>query len=87
MLVATFVPLFASIADVYGRHPAIQSALALFFVGSALSTGAANIPMLLVGRGISGIGVAGLLTVCLHECLSSYRLFESSFLGGPYHYF
>ena len=63
------------IADVYGRHPAIQSALFLFFVGSALSTGAANIPMLLVGRGISGIGVAGLLTVSLYRCSSLQEVF------------
>ena len=61
-----FLPLFASIADVFGRHWALQTSLALFLIGSALSTGAQNMAMMLAGRGISGIGAAGLLTVNCH---------------------
>ncbi|KAF8553476.1 MFS general substrate transporter [Imleria badia] len=58
-----FLPLFASIADIYGRHFGLQLSLLFFLVGSALSTGAANMPMILAGRGIAGIGAAGLLTI------------------------
>ncbi|KAG1807430.1 major facilitator superfamily domain-containing protein [Suillus subaureus] len=37
--------------------------LLFFLVGSAFSTGAVNMTMLLIGRGIAGIGAAGLLTI------------------------
>ncbi|KAK7019671.1 hypothetical protein VNI00_018016 [Paramarasmius palmivorus] len=58
-----FLPLFASVADIYGRHFAIQTSLIFFIIGSALSTGAQNMEMMLSGRAIAGIGAAGLLTV------------------------
>ena len=58
-----FLPLFASVADIYGRHFAMQSSLVFFIFGSALSTGAHNMEMMLAGRAIAGIGAAGLLTV------------------------
>ena len=59
-----FLPLFASIADIYGRHFAMQLSLIFFLFGSALSTGARNMQMMLAGRAVAGIGAAGLLTVC-----------------------
>jgi MFS family permease len=59
-----FLPFFAAIADTYGRHFGLQISLLLFLLGSALSTGAVNMPMVLAGRGIAGVGAAGLLTVC-----------------------
>ncbi|KIJ59849.1 hypothetical protein HYDPIDRAFT_177654 [Hydnomerulius pinastri MD-312] len=58
-----FLPFFASIADIYGRHFGLQLSLLFFLVGSALSTGAVTMAMVLVGRGIAGVGAAGLLTV------------------------
>lgn len=69
-----FLPLFASIADIYGRHFGLQLSLLFFLVGSALSTGAVNMPMILAGRGIAGIGAAGLLTVRSFPCLHSRGL-------------
>ncbi|KAG6328647.1 hypothetical protein ID866_10442, partial [Astraeus odoratus] len=58
-----FLPFFAAVADVYGRHFGIQVSLLFFLVGSALSTGAVNMAMVLAGRGIAGVGAAGLLTI------------------------
>ncbi|KAH7929259.1 MFS general substrate transporter [Leucogyrophana mollusca] len=60
---AAFLPLFASAADVYGRHLTLQVSLLFFLIGSAISTGGINMPMVLAGRGIAGIGAAGLLTI------------------------
>jgi MFS family permease len=60
---AVFLPIFASLADVFGRYAAMQVSVIVFLVGSAICTGAMSIPTLLVGRGISGIGAAGLLTL------------------------
>ncbi|CAG7850677.1 SubName: Full=Related to putative multidrug transporter {ECO:0000313/EMBL:CCA69717.1} [Serendipita indica DSM 11827] len=58
-----FLPVAASFADVFGRYGAMQASVFIFIVGSALSTGAINMPMLLLGRGISGVGAAGLLGI------------------------
>src|SRR5258708_2011613 len=44
-------------------QPYSQAGLIIFTIGSALSTAAQSMPMLLVGRGISGVGAAALLTV------------------------
>ncbi|KAK7692752.1 hypothetical protein QCA50_004385 [Cerrena zonata] len=58
-----FLPLFASFADVFGRHWTLQISLLFFIVGSAISTGSMNMPTMLAGRGVAGIGAAGLLAV------------------------
>ena len=60
-----FLPVLASCADVFGRYWALQCSVVFFIIGSAISTAAQNMPMMLAGRGISGIGAAGLLTVRL----------------------
>ncbi|KAI0743922.1 MFS general substrate transporter [Daedaleopsis nitida] len=58
-----FLPLFASLADIWGRHWALQLSLLLFMVGSAISTGSQNMETMLVGRGIAGIGAGGMMAV------------------------
>lgn len=58
-----FLPLFASFADVFDRHWTLQISLLFFMVGSAISTGSMNMPTMLAGRGVAGIGAAGLLAV------------------------
>ncbi|KAI0064182.1 MFS general substrate transporter [Artomyces pyxidatus] len=58
-----FLPFFGSVADIYGRHFALQASILFFLVGSAISTGAMSMPTMLVGRGVAGIGAAGMLTV------------------------
>ncbi|KAF7792308.1 hypothetical protein EIP86_003344 [Pleurotus ostreatoroseus] len=58
-----FLPPFASVADIFGRHWALQIGLLFFLVGSAISTGSENMPTMLAGRGVAGIGAAGLLAV------------------------
>jgi MFS family permease len=58
-----FLPVYAALADAFGRHWALQTSLVWFLFGSALSTGAKNMEMMLAGRGIAGIGAAGSLSV------------------------
>ncbi|KAG8922626.1 hypothetical protein FRC01_013799 [Tulasnella sp. 417] len=58
-----FLPIFGSIADILGRHWALQVALLTFLVGSAVCTGAQSMVALLAGRGLAGIGAAGLVSV------------------------
>ncbi|KAI0030029.1 major facilitator superfamily domain-containing protein, partial [Vararia minispora EC-137] len=58
-----FLPLYASVADIYGRHFTLQTSLLFFLVGSAISTGSFSMITMLVGRGIAGIGAAGMLAL------------------------
>ncbi|KAL5512252.1 hypothetical protein ACEPAG_3537 [Sanghuangporus baumii] len=78
---AVFLPLFASLADVFGRHSAMQLSLVFFFIGSAISTAAQDMPMMLAGRGVAGIGAAGLLTV-LRTILADSRSLTLNNLQG-----
>jgi len=57
--------LYSPLQHIYGRYSALQLSLLIFLIGSAISTGAVDMTMMLVGRGIAGIGGAGLLTVRL----------------------
>ncbi|PSR81138.1 hypothetical protein PHLCEN_2v6473 [Hermanssonia centrifuga] len=58
-----FLPPFGSLADIFGRHVALQVSLLIFMIGSAISTGSQNMATMLAGRGVAGIGAAGLLAV------------------------
>lgn len=55
--------MFAQLSDIYGRHASLQLSLIVFMIGSAISTGAVAMSMMLVGRGVAGVGAAGLLAV------------------------
>ncbi|KAF8839271.1 MFS general substrate transporter [Paxillus ammoniavirescens] len=74
-----FLPFFAAVADIYGRHFGLQISLLLFLLGSALSTGAVNMPMVLAGRGIAGVGAAGLLTIVRTVMLDTESLNTNNF--------
>jgi len=72
---ATFIPFWGQVADVYGRYMALQSSLIIMLVGSSLCSGAPTtaFPMLLVGRGLQGMGCAGLnivVRICLADKVS-----------------
>jgi Sugar (and other) transporter len=82
---AAWLPLFASITDIFGRHPALQISLIFFFVGNAISTAAQSMTMLLVGRGFAGIGAAGLQAVII-TCPSPFFARALTIVSGhPYH--
>ncbi|KIO19830.1 hypothetical protein M407DRAFT_222177 [Tulasnella calospora MUT 4182] len=77
-----FLPVFGSIADILGRHWALQISLVIFLIGSAICTGAQSMPMLLAGRGIAGIGASGLLTVVRIVLTDSGSLNEDNFMNS-----
>lgn len=58
-----FILPFGALADIYGRHTSVQISLVFFILGSAISTGAQNIGMMLAGRGIAGVGAGGMTSV------------------------
>ena len=57
---AAFLPFWAQLADVFGRHLTLQAATVFLLVGSGLCTGTSTFGVLLLGRALQGIGAAGI---------------------------
>jgi len=64
LLASTAVaPVFGTLSDIYGRRAMIITALSLFVAGSILCALAPNMPMLIVARGIQGLGGGGIMPI------------------------
>jgi EmrB/QacA subfamily drug resistance transporter len=64
LLAATAVaPVFGTLADIYGRRAMIIAALALFIAGSVLCALAPNMPVLILARGLQGLGGGGIMPI------------------------
>ncbi len=64
LLASTAVaPVFGTLADIYGRRSMIIVALSLFVAGSILCALAPNMTVLIVGRGLQGLGGGGIMPV------------------------
>jgi MFS family permease len=59
------LPLIGRIADVVGRTPVLVGALLLFAVGSLITAGAYDLPLVVTGRFLQGIGGGGLIPATL----------------------
>jgi len=56
-------PLFGKLSDIYGRRAILLSAIGIFIAGSVACALAPSIWMLILGRGLQGIGGGGLLPI------------------------
>src|SRR6202022_1599850 len=64
LLASTAVaPVFGTLADIYGRRAMIIVSLSLFVAGSILCAVAPNMPVLIIARGLQGLGGGGLMPV------------------------
>jgi EmrB/QacA subfamily drug resistance transporter len=64
LLASTAVaPVFGTLSDIYGRRSMIITALALFIAGSVLCALAPNMPVLILARGLQGLGGGGIMPV------------------------
>ncbi len=64
LLASTAVaPLFGTLSDIYGRRAMIIAALSLFIAGSVLCAVAPIMPVLILGRGLQGLGGGGILPI------------------------
>src|SRR6202012_5070023 len=62
LLASTAVaPVFGTLSDIYGRRATIITSMSLFMVGSILCAIAPNMPVLIVARGLQGLGGGGIL--------------------------
>ena len=64
LLASTAVaPVFGTLSDIYGRRVMIIVSLSLFVAGSILCAVAPNMPILIVARGLQGLGGGGIMPV------------------------
>src|SRR5215470_14174148 len=64
LLASTAVaPVFGTLSDIYGRRALIIAALSLFIAGSVMCAVAPNMPVLILGRGLQGLGGGGILPI------------------------
>src|SRR5690242_3711698 len=64
LLASTAVaPVFGTLSDIYGRRVMITVSLVLFTAGSILCAVAPNMPILIVARGLQGLGGGGIMPV------------------------
>ncbi len=59
------LPLIGRIADVVGRTPVLVAALLLFAVGSLITATAYDLPLVVIGRFLQGVGGGGLVPATL----------------------
>ncbi|RAI89789.1 EmrB/QacA subfamily drug resistance transporter [Paenibacillus pabuli] len=69
-----FMPILGKMGDLYGRKRIYLICIALFISGSIVSGLAISMPMLLVGRGIQGIGAGGLMPLAMVIIGDTYPL-------------
>src|SRR5580693_8488207 len=64
LLASTAVaPVFGTLSDIYGRRITITVALSLFVAASVLCALAPNMPVLILARGLQGLGGGGIMPV------------------------
>lgn len=56
-------PVFGSLSDIYGRRATIIAAMSLFMAGSLLCALAPNMTVLIIARGLQGLGGGGILPI------------------------
>lgn len=66
-------PLFGPLSDSYGRKPAIFGGMLLFLVGCIMSITATDLTVMLIGRLLQGIGLAGPRTIAVALIRDQYE--------------
>jgi EmrB/QacA subfamily drug resistance transporter len=65
LAMTSFMPILGKLADLYGRKRIYVVSMGLFIAGSIISGFAESMPVLLIGRGIQGIGAGGLMPLAM----------------------
>ncbi|GAA4038537.1 MDR family MFS transporter [Nonomuraea soli] len=59
------VPLFGKLSDMYGRRPLLVAAILLFVVGSVICGLAQDMPQMIAGRAVQGLGGGGVTAMAI----------------------
>lgn len=65
LAMSSFMPILGKLADLYGRKKIYITAMALFISGSIVCGFAHSMAVLLIGRGIQGLGAGGLMPLAM----------------------
>jgi MFS family permease len=57
-------PLYGKLSDIHGRRAMLLAAVGLFVAGSVLCAAAPDMLLLILGRGLQGLGGGGILPLC-----------------------
>lgn len=76
------IPLTGGISQIFGRRPAMLLSIGSFATGSAICGAAQNLPMLIAGRTIQGIGGGAILTVANIILADMVPLQQRGIYGG-----
>jgi EmrB/QacA subfamily drug resistance transporter len=57
-------PLYGKLSDIHGRRAMLLTAVGLFVAGSILCAAAPSMMLLILGRGLQGVGGGGILPLC-----------------------
>src|ERR1700682_3439099 len=94
LLASTAVaPVFGTLSDIYGRRAMIILAMSLFVAGSVLCALAPNMPVLILARGLQGLGGGGIVQTVISDVVTprergQYQAYFSGVwvaagIGGP----
>ncbi|MDE3130348.1 MAG: DHA2 family efflux MFS transporter permease subunit, partial [Acidobacteriota bacterium] len=74
LLASTAVaPVFGTLSDIYGRRAMIIVSLSLFIAGSVLCAVAPSLPVLILGRGLQGLGGALVSPAALSIIMTTFQ--------------
>ena len=59
----TVQPLVGQLSNIFGRRVPMMASVALFTLGSGIAGGATNVPMLIAGRTVQGLGSGGIFVL------------------------
>ncbi|KAG8158627.1 hypothetical protein KVR01_011749 [Diaporthe batatas] len=79
---AIFQPLYGQFADLWGRRKIILLAIFVFMAASAICGAAQNTAMLIIGRGIQGVGGGGIIMLANLIICDLVPLSERSRIAG-----
>ncbi len=65
LTMTAFMPITGKLADLYGRRVVYLCCMGLFIGGSIFSGLSLSMPMLIIGRGIQGMGAGGLMPLAM----------------------
>jgi len=63
MTSTAFQPMYGKLSDIFGRKAVMLFANVMFLAGSAIAGWATSMTMLIIGRGVAGIGAGGLMAM------------------------
>ena len=79
---AVSVPVYSKLSDVIGRKPILIFGIVLFLVGSLACGAAWSMPVLIIARGLQGLGAGAILPMTITVAGDIYTVEERSKIQG-----